>query len=76
MDDRWEVASAILVNVAYTVAVVAMVVLTVPQLRAGLLVVGRQQVHAWRYGRWLQGRSRPPQWTALLSRDDLPQESI
>lgn len=75
MDDRWETATAVVVNVVYAVAVIAMVVLATPPLRAGLLVIGRQQVHAWRYGRWLAGRTRPPAWTTLLERDDLPAEA-
>ena len=73
--DRWETASVVLFNVAYTVAVAAMVLLMVPPVRAGLARWSLTQLHAWRYGRWLQGRTRPPQWTELLARDDLPAEA-
>ena len=74
MDDRWETVTAVLVNVVYTVAVLAMVALAVPSLRLSLAAIGSRQVHAWRYGRWLQGRRRPPAWTQLLTREDLPAE--
>lgn len=74
MDDRWETVTAVLVNVAYTVAVLVMVAVAVPSLRAGVQTLGSRQVHAWRYGRWLQGRRRPPAWTQLLTREDLPAE--
>lgn len=74
MDERWEVASSVLINVAYTVAVLVMIVMAVPTLRAGLVTVAGHQAHAWRYGRWLGSRARPPAWTALLAREDLPAE--
>lgn len=75
MDERWEVATAVLVNVAYTVAVLAIVLLSVPSLRAGLAALGGRQAHAWRYGRWLASRTPTPEWTTLLERNDLPAEA-
>ena len=75
MGDRWSERTAVLVNVVYTVAVVLTVALALPGVRERLVAVGRRQLHAWQYGRWLGTRSAPPRWTALLARDDLPAEA-
>ena len=61
MDRRWETASITVMNLAYAAAVVVMVVMAIPPVRAGLLDLCGRQVHAWRLGRWLGSRSRPPE---------------
>lgn len=75
MDERWETAASLALNALYAVAVIVMVAAAVPSLRTGALELWRQQLHAWRYGRWLAGRAPVAGWTALLTRDDLPQEA-
>lgn len=75
MDERWEASISLALNALYALAVVIMVGAAVPGLRAGALELWRQQVHAWRYGRWVAGRAPVASWTSLLARDDLPQEA-
>jgi len=74
MDDRWDAAIQLLYAAGYVVVIATMVVMAVPPLRAGLGVGLGAQVHAWRYGRWLAGRTPAPAWTRQLARDDLPAE--
>jgi hypothetical protein len=74
VDERWETTSAVVMNVLYAVAVVVMVIASVPSLRNWLAAVGERQRYAWRYGRWLASRVPEPNWTHQLQRDDLPQE--
>jgi hypothetical protein len=74
MDERWETASSVVLNVLYGLAVVVLVIASVPSLRGWLAAVGGRQRYAWRYGRWLASRVPEPGWTNQLQRDDLPQE--
>ena len=75
MDEQWETTSTVILNVLYIALVAAMFVMIVPGLRARLAALGGRQAYAWRYGRWLGSRAPMPQWTQLLKREDLPQES-
>ena len=75
MDEQWETTSTVILNVLYMALVAAMFVMIVPSLRARLAALGDRQAYAWRYGRWLGSRAPMPQWTTLLEREDLPQES-
>lgn len=75
MDERWETTTTVLLNLAYVVLVAALFVMVIPGVRTRLGAFGGKQVFAWRYGRWLGSQTPAPQWTRLLEREDLPQES-
>ena len=75
MDERWEATTNVISNLVYLGLAVAMVVMLIPGLRVRLAAFGGRQAYAWRYGRWLGSQTPAPQWTRLLEREDLPQES-
>ena len=75
MDERWETATAVVLNLLYVAMVAALFVMVIPGVRVRLAAFGGRQAYAWRYGRWLSSQTPPPQWTRLLEREDLPQES-
>lgn len=74
MDDRWEVASAVVVNVLYLAAMAGVVLALFPAARSHLSGFTARQVHAWRYGRWLASRAPLPPWTAALTARELAAE--
>lgn len=67
-------------NVAYTAAYCAAVLLTilvmVPPLRMRLEIEARRAGQTWRYGRWLARQPQPPRFLAHLARPDLPDEGV
>lgn len=73
-EERFELVTAAAVNVLYCAALAAMIFAAWPAGRMVALGFWRQQVYAWRHGRWLASRRPAPQWTELLAREDLPQE--
>jgi hypothetical protein len=75
VDDRWEVATAALANLAYTAAVLGCALYLIPGVRTRLRWWGAQQLHSWRYGWWLLSRLPTPRWTRDLAREDLPDEA-
>ena len=75
MDERWETTTAVILNLVYVAMAAALFVMVIPGLRVRLAALGGRQAYAWRYGRWLGSQTPPPQWTRLLEREDLPQES-
>ncbi len=75
MDERWETATAVTINLLSALVLVAMLMMAVPPLRSRLTAVAGKQAYAWRYGRWMASQTPTPRWTQLLKRDDLPAEA-
>ena len=75
MDEDTAATIHVVLNILYCLMAATLVIMAVPSLRARLATLGGRQAYAWRYGRWLGSRAPTPQWTRLLEREDLPQES-
>ena len=76
MDKRLEVGTTVLANVVYCLAVVAVLIMFMPQARASVTSLWARQRHAWQYGRWLGRQPPPPAWLAQIGRQDLPDEAV
>lgn len=75
MDEKTAETIHVVLNVLYCLMAATLVIMAIPSLRVRLAEVGARQAYTWRYGRWLGSRTPEPQWTRLLEREDLPQES-
>jgi hypothetical protein len=74
MDERWETTTAVLANLAYCAVVVSVLFVLIPSVRAYLATVTAAQMHAWKYGRWLERQAPARRIVKALERDDLPEE--